>query len=183
MPPLQYGLALCAACLAAGSALAQVEPKAAMVNAPFVTTPPDVVDRMLRLAGVGKADTVYDLGCGDGRIVIEAARRYGARGVGIDINPLRISAATAAARRAGVSRLVEFREQDVFDVDLRPATVVTVYLLPALNLALRPKLQGELRPGARVVTHSFSMGDWKPDHELDFAGTRIFGWILPPPAR
>lgn len=168
------------AALAAGGVPAQVvEPKAAWVNAPYVTTPPEVIDRMLTLAGVGKGDTLFDLGCGDGRIVIEAARRFGAHGVGVDINPERILEARENARRAGVSRLVEFREQDVFDTDLRPATVVTIYLLPALHLALRPKLLGELRPGARVVAHSFHMGDWKPERQLDFGGTRIFCWTVP----
>lgn len=163
---------------AAGVVLAQVEPKAAQVNAPFVTTPPEVVRKMLEMAGLGKNDTLYDLGCGDGRIVIEAARRYGARGVGIDINPQRVREAKENARRAGVAARVEFREQDVFDADLREATVVTVYLLPALHVALQPKLQRELRAGARVLSHSFPMGDWKPEQVVQYGGTRIFAWTV-----
>ena len=167
--------------LAGWGAGQQVEPKGALVNAPFVTTPAEVVERMLAVAEVGKGDVVFDLGCGDGRIVIEAARRFGAHGVGIDINPQRIAEAREKARRAGVARLVEFREQDLFDADLRGATVVTMYLLPAVNLALRPKLLSELRPGTRIVSHAFDMGDWKPDREVEFRGTRIFRWTVPPP--
>jgi SAM-dependent methyltransferase len=168
--------------LAACGAVAQVEPKGAQVNAPFVTTPAEVVSRMLALAGVAKGDVVYDLGCGDGRIVIEAARHFGVRGVGIDLNPLRIAEAREAARRAGVAGLVEFREQDLFDADLREATVVTLYLLPPVNLALRPKLLAELRPGTRVVSHAFHMGDWKPDREVAFGDARIYRWTVPPAA-
>lgn len=168
-----------AAALAGYGLRAQVEPKGAVINAPYVTTPADVVDGMLTLAGVGPRDTVYDLGCGDGRIVIAAARKYGAHGVGIDLNPRRVAEARANARRAGVERLVTFREQDVFDTDLRAATVVTLYLLPDLNLALRPKLLGELRPGARVISHAFPLGDWKPERELRLRESRIFRWTVP----
>lgn len=164
--------------LAVGAARA-VEPKLAVINAPYVTTPQDVIDRMLALAGVGKNDTVYDLGCGDGRIVITAATRYGARGVGIDIDPRRIREAVENARRAGVSHLVEFREQDLFDADLRGATVVTVYLLPDQQAALRPMLQRELRPGTRVVSHSYSIPGWKPEREVEIQGCRIFRWTVP----
>jgi SAM-dependent methyltransferase len=132
-------------------------------RAPFVATPPDVVDRMLALARVGSQDVVYDLGCGDGRIVIAAARNYGARGVGIDIDPVRIEEAQANARRAGIERLVTFKVQDALETDVSEATVVTLYLVSALNVKLRPRLAKQLRPGARVVSHNFAIGDWEPD--------------------
>jgi len=131
--------------------------------APYVVTSPDVVEEALRLAGVGKDDLVYDLGSGDGRIVIAAARRYGARGIGFELEPELIRRAEENARLAGVSHLVEFRRQDVLTVDLSPATVVTVYLSLEANLKLRPRMQTELRPGARVVSYEFNMGDWLPD--------------------
>jgi ribosomal protein L11 methylase PrmA len=118
---------------------------------------------MLRLAGVGPTDVVYDLGSGDGRIVIAAAQRFGARGVGVDIDPVRVSEATAIAARAGVERLVSFRLQDALETDVSEATVVTLYLLAAQNVRLRPILTARLRPGARIVSHNFGMGDWQPD--------------------
>lgn len=131
--------------------------------APYVPTPQEVVERMLALAGVTKNDVVYDLGCGDGRIVITAARRYGARGVGVDIDPVRIAEANANAQRAGVSHLVSFRLQDALQTDVSEATVVTLYLLSSSNLRLRPILTRQLKPGARIVAHNFGMGDWEPD--------------------
>lgn len=130
--------------------------------APYVPTPQDVVERMLTLAQVSRGDVVYDLGSGDGRIVITAAKRYGARGVGIDIDPERITEARANARQAGVSHLVEFRRGDILEADVSPATVVTLYLVSSANLKLRPILARQLRPGARVVSHAFGMGDWPP---------------------
>ena len=143
-------------------------------RAPFVATPPDVVDRMLALAKVGPRDVVYDLGCGDGRIVIAAAQKYGARGVGIDIDPARIAEAEENARRAGVQRLVTFRLQDALKSDVSDATVVTLYMLSQINVKLRPILTKDLRRGARIVSHSFAMGDWEPEHVETFrdeAGT------------
>ena len=134
--------------------------------APFVPTPQDVVDRMLELAGVTSDDVVYDLGCGDGRIVITAAQRFGARGVGVDIDPQRIADSNANAERAGVEHLVRFIEQDAMTVDVSEATVVTLYLLSSSNLKLRPQLTSQLRPGARIVSHAFSMGDWEA-HQVD----------------
>jgi SAM-dependent methyltransferase len=132
--------------------------------APYFATPPEVVDRMLALARVTRNDVVYDLGSGDGRIPIAAARTYGARGVGIDIDPALIQASRANARQAGVEHLVAFRLEDAMTADLREATVVTLYLLSSSNLKLRPRLRAQLRPGARVVSHAFSMGpDWPPD--------------------
>ena len=133
---------------------------------------------MLKLAKVGKDDVVYDLGCGDGRIVIEAAKRYGVRAVGIDIDPQRIAEARANAKKAGVTKLVEFRLADLFQADLRPATVVTLYLLPSLNVKLMPKLRAELRKGARIVSHDFEMGDWKPDRSVDVNGRAVYLWTI-----
>jgi SAM-dependent methyltransferase len=130
--------------------------------APYVPTPQDVVERMLELASVGKDDVVYDLGSGDGRLVITAAKKYGAKGVGVDIDPERISEAKANAEKAGVQNLVEFRQQDALTVDVSPATVVTLYLLSSSNMKLRPILTKQLRPGSRIVSHQFSMGDWQP---------------------
>ena len=131
--------------------------------APYVPTPQDVVDRMLTLAGVTEEDTIYDLGCGDGRIVITAASRFGARGVGIDFDPQRIAESNANAARANVEHLVQFIEQDAMQVDVSDATVVTLYLLSSSNEKLRPILTRQLRPGARIVSHAFSMGNWTPD--------------------
>ena len=131
--------------------------------APFVPTPDDVVNRMLTLAEVTKDDVVYDLGCGDGRIVITAAQRFGARGVGIDIDPQRIAESNANADRAGVQHLVSFIEQDAMTVDVSDATVVTLYLLSSSNMKLRPLLTRQLQAGARIVSHAFSMGNWEPD--------------------
>jgi SAM-dependent methyltransferase len=130
--------------------------------APYVPTPQDVVERMLELAHVGKDDVVYDLGSGDGRLVITAAKKYGAKGVGVDIDPERIAEAKANAEKAGVQSLVEFRQQDALTVDVSPATVVTLYLLSSSNMKLRPILTKQLKPGSRIVSHQFSMGDWQP---------------------
>ena len=143
--------------------------------APFVPTPPDVVVRMLELAGVTPRDVVYDLGCGDGRIVIEAAARFGARGVGVDIDPVRIAESVANAELAGVSHLVRFVEQDVMTVDVSEATVVALYLFASSNERLLPRLTAQLRPAARVVSHEFSLGVWPPhvvERFVDQSGTR-----------
>jgi SAM-dependent methyltransferase len=135
--------------------------------APYVPTPEDVVDRMLALAEVTRADVVYDLGCGDGRIPIQAARKYGAHGVGIDIVPARIDESRANARAAGVEHLVEFRLGDVLEADVSRATVVTLYLLSSSNARLRPILTRQLKPGARIVSHAFSMGSEWPADKID----------------
>jgi protein-L-isoaspartate O-methyltransferase len=153
------------------------------VLAPYSPTPPDVVRRMLTLARVGPGDVVYDLGSGDGRIVIEAARRFGARGVGIDIDPTLVARAQATARQAGVESLVMFRVQDAMTVDVSDATVVTLYLLAASNVKLRPILTKQLRPGARIVAHNYPIGDWEPDVVdtfVDAAGTTrtLFLWTM-----
>jgi SAM-dependent methyltransferase len=147
-------------------------------SVPYVPTPQNVVDRMLQVANVTKNDVVYDLGSGDGRIVVTAAQRYGARGVGIDINPTRIQEANANAQRAGVTDRVQFRQQDLFQTNLNEATVVTLYLLPSVNEELRPKLLS-LRPGTRIVSHSFDMGDWKPEQTIEVNGSTIYFWRVP----
>ena len=131
--------------------------------APYVPTPQDVVDRMLADANVTSSDVVYDLGSGDGRIVITAAKKYGARGVGIDIDPNRISESRSNARSAGVGDLVDFQRGDILQADVSRATVVTLYLVSSANLKLRPILTRQLRPGSRIVSHAFGMGDWKPE--------------------
>ena len=145
----------------------------------FVPTPMEVVDSMLAIARVTKDDRLYDLGSGDGRIVITAAKRLGTRGVGIDIDPQRITESRRNADTAGVTRLVEFRQADLFETDLREATVVTLYLLPRLNVQLRPKLFAELRPGSRVVSHSFDMGDWVADSTQSLSGRMVYYWLMP----
>ena len=153
------------------------------VLAPYSPTPMDVVDRMLSFAKVGPRDVVYDLGCGDGRIVIEAARKFGARGIGIDIDPALIARARDNARQAGVESLVTFRVQDAMTVDVSDATVVTLYLLAASNVKVRPVLTKTLRPGARIVAHNYPIGDWEPDVVdtfTDAAGTTrtLFLWNI-----
>jgi SAM-dependent methyltransferase len=151
------------------------------MNAPFVTTPPEVVTAMLTLAQVGSRDVVYDLGCGDGRIVIAAARRFGARGVGIDIDPQRVADANQAAKDAGVVGRVRFRQADLFEADIAEATVITLYLLPDINMDLREKLRRELAPGARIVSHAFAMGDWKPDKIVKIRDSTLYLWTIPKP--
>jgi ribosomal protein L11 methylase PrmA len=145
----------------------------------YVPTPPEVVQAMLKVAKVGKNDVVYDLGSGDGRIPITAAKMYGARGVGIDIDPERIKEATENAKKEGVSDRVRFMNADLFTSDFSEATVVTLYLLPSLNLKLRPKLMAELKPGTRIVSHAFDMGDWAPEQTLDVDGRRVYFWTIP----
>lgn len=142
----------------------------------YVPTPEPVVNRMLKMANVGPDDVVYDLGCGDGRIAVAAARDFGARAVCVDIDPQRIREARANVKRAGVEDKVEIRQGDLFEVDLSPATVVTLYLLNTLNMKLRPKLQKELRPGSRIVSQTFDMGDWKPDMKDSVGGTDVYLW-------
>jgi SAM-dependent methyltransferase len=148
-------------------------------DVPFVPTPVAVVERMLELAEVAADDVVYDLGSGDGRIVILAAQKHGARAVGVEIDPELVAEANELARAAGVSDRVRFVEGDLFEVDLRPATAVTLYLLPAVNLRLRPRLLEQLRPGTPVVSHDFSMGDWEPDHQERVEGSDVYKWVVP----
>jgi predicted O-methyltransferase YrrM len=145
----------------------------------FVPTPQEVVDAMLKMAKVGPNDVVYDLGSGDGRIPITAAKTYGARGVGIDIDPQRIREATENLKTAGVGDKVRFLNQDLFTTDISQATVVTLYLLPSLNLKVLPKLNKELKPGTRVVSHAFDMGDIKPEQTQNVNGRTIYLWTVP----
>ena len=149
------------------------------LDVPYVPSPNGVVDGMLKLAGVKDGDVVYDLGCGDGRIVITAAKSYGAKGVGVDINPERIVEARANAKSAAVEQNVKFEENDLFKADIGNATVVTLYLLPSVNERLKPKLLKELKPGTRIVSHSFDMGDWRPDKELVVDGRNLYLWVVP----
>jgi cyclopropane fatty-acyl-phospholipid synthase-like methyltransferase len=145
----------------------------------YVPTPQSVVDVMLELAHVSSADVVYDLGSGDGRIPITAAKTYGARGVGIEIDPWYIREATDNLAKAGVGNLVRFVNRDLFEADISEATVVTLFLLPRLNLQLIPKLRRELRPGARVVSHQFHMGDeWPPEQSRDVDGLMVYLWTI-----
>jgi ribosomal protein L11 methylase PrmA len=146
---------------------------------PYVTTPPAVVDAMLSMAGVTESDVVYDLGSGDGRIPIRAATEFGARGVGIEIKPALVEKARARARAAGVEDQVEFRRQDLFEADISAATVVTLYLLPEINLKLRPKLFRALAPGTWVVSHGFDMGAWTPLATKEVQGRRLYLWRIP----
>lgn len=139
----------------------------------------EVVTAMLKLAKVTKNDVVYDLGCGDGRIVIAAAKQFGARGVGIDIDPKRIEESIENARKAGVTDRVKFIEEDLFEADIHEATVVTLFLWPSVNLKLRPKLLKELKPGTRVVSHIHDMGEWEPDARQVVNGSRIYLWVIP----
>jgi precorrin-6B methylase 2 len=145
----------------------------------YVPTPQPVVDAMLALASVKKTDVVYDLGSGDGRIVITAAQKYGARGVGIELDPELVKKARANAAAAGVASRVRFVTQNLYDTDLRPATVVTLYLLQSINERLRPKLVRELSPGARVVSHVFNMGpEWPPERTETIDRSRIYLWSI-----
>ena len=149
---------------------------------PFVPSPQEVVDKMIELAAVKKGDVVYDLGSGDGRIVITAAKR-GARAVGFEIDPDLVRESRENIRKAGVEELAEIRNQDILTVDLSPASVVTMYLLPDVNLKLKPNLLSQLKPGSRVVSHAFDMGDWKPDRNERVSGRTIYLWTIPAKGR
>lgn len=153
------------------------------LDVPYVPTPPSVVDHMLALAQVTDKDILYDLGSGDGRIVITAAQKYGARGIGYDLNPQRIQESDENARQAGVTDRVRFVQQDLFESDLSGATVVTLYLLPEVNEKLRPKLLRELRPGTRIVSHNYPIGDWEPEDvvAIDVKGVKhyVYLWVVP----
>jgi SAM-dependent methyltransferase len=158
--------------------IAQAEGAPRAPDVIFVPTPQRVINAMLKLASVSKTDVVYDLGCGDGRIVVSAAK-LGARSVGIDIDPDRIREANSRIQTAGVGKRAKVIQGDLFETDVSEASVVTLYLLSSLNLKLRPKLLSELRPGTRIVSHGFDMGDWKPEKSLDVAGSTIYLWRVP----
>lgn len=148
------------------------------LDVPYVPTPMRVVDRMMELGEVGPEDYVIDLGSGDGRIALAAARR-GARALGVDIDPPRVDEARAAARLHGLEGRARFRRQDLFETPIRDASVVTLYLLPDINLRLRPRLLTELRPGTLILSHNFHLGDWRPDAEEELDASRLYMWIVP----
>ena len=166
----------------------QTAPQQRRPDVPYVPTTDEAVVAMLKLADIKPSDVVYDLGCGDGRIVIAAAKKFGARGVGVDIDPARIREANENAKKAGVEKLVHFEEKDLFQADIHEANVVTLFLLNSVNLKLRPKLLRELKAGTRIVSNTFDMGDWKPDKESVVDGTvdddtslsrHLYLWIVP----
>ena len=168
--------------LAFAAAIVLAAPAAAREQTPdviFVPTPYEVVDEMLRLARVKKGDVLYDLGSGDGRIPVTEAKKFGIRAVGIDIDPQRIKEATENAKKNGVSKLVTFKQEDLFKTDFKEATVVTLYLLPDLNVKLRPRLLNELKPGTRIVSHQFDMGTWKPEKKVELNGRVVYLWTVP----
>ncbi len=148
-------------------------------DVPFVPTPQNVVEAMLKLGEVKKGDILYDLGSGDGRLVITAAKLYGVKGTGIDIDPKRIEESNANAKKEGVENLVKFVNRDLFESDFHDATIITLYLLPGINLKLRPKLWKELKPGTRIVSHSFDMGDWQAQKQIDVDGRVLYFWTIP----
>jgi len=164
----------------AGAPQAEEKPHWGKPDVIYVPTPPEVVDAMLAMAKVKDGDVLYDLGSGDGRIPIAAATRFKVKAVGIDIDPKRIEEANANAKAAGVTDEVSFRKENLFTADFRDATVITLYLLDSLNEKLRPKLLAELKPGTRIVSHTFRMGDWKPERSQDVNGRMIYFWTVPP---
>lgn len=149
------------------------------LDVPYVPSPQEVVDAMLKLAGVKNTDTVIDLGCGDGRIVVTAVKKFGAkRAIGYDLDPERIAEANDNAKQNGIAGKVQFIEKNLFDAEISSASVITLYLLPGVNEKLKPRLLKELKPGTRIVSHSFSMGDWQPVKQEDIGGRRIYLWIV-----
>jgi SAM-dependent methyltransferase len=164
--------------LTAASGFSQVRPPSRPLDVPYVPTDQAVVEAMLQLANVKKGDVVYDLGCGDGRIVITAAKEYGATGVGVDLDPQRIREANENARAAGVTDKVRFIEGDLFKTDFSKATVLTLYLFPEVNLKLRPKIL-QMKPGTRIVSHAFDMGDWEPEQTIRVGASTIYMWTVP----
>jgi SAM-dependent methyltransferase len=161
------------------SVVTLAQTRAPSLDIHYVPTPTAVVDTMLKLAKVTAQDVVYDLGSGDGRIVIAAAREYGARGVGVELDPELVKRAREAARKAGVQDRVTFTQADLFTTDLSPATVVTLYLSPSINLRLESKLKRDLRPGSRIVSHRFPIGSWAPDQDVLVERTHVYFWTLP----
>lgn len=170
-----FFMALCATAFVHGQATSTTRPN---LDVPYVPTRQVVVDEMLKLAKVSKNDVILDLGCGDGRIVITAAKEYGATGTGVDIDPERIQEANANAKEANVTDKVKFVEGNLFEMDLSNASVITLYLLPDVNLKLRPKLL-QLKPGTRIVSNAFDMGDWEPEQTVNVDGSTIYFWTVP----
>lgn len=182
--PLVLAAATLAGCAAGVPRAGDSEPAGPVkLDVIFVPTDLAIVNAMLTLAGVTRDDVVYDLGCGDGRIVIAAAKEFGARGVGVDLDPQRIREARAHADRAGVGDRVTFRVEDLFDADIRNATVVTLFLSPELNARLRPKLVSQLRPGTRIVSHRYGIADWVPERTITLTvletRNHVFLWRVP----
>ncbi|MBM3745533.1 MAG: class I SAM-dependent methyltransferase [Acidobacteria bacterium] len=165
--------------LVAATACAQKPTPTRSPDVVFVPTPPEVIEAMLKLAEVTKNDVVYDLGCGDGRIVTAAAKDFGARAIGIDIDPQRVSEARERIAQAGVGNRATIRHEDLFEADIKEATVVTLYLLTSLNEKLKPKLLRDLKPGTRIVSQTFDMGDWKPEKEIEVDGRNVYFWRIP----
>ena len=177
-------LALIAALAVASTGAQPLKPLDKEPEVPYVPTHERIVAEMLKVAKVGKSDVLYDLGSSDGRIVITAAKKFGTRGVGVDVDPVRVKEARENAAKAGVADRVKFLQQDLFETDIREATVVTLYLLPEVNLRLRPKLLSELKPGTRVVSHNYDMGDWTPLKTLQVRVPEdhtIYYWVVPRP--
>jgi SAM-dependent methyltransferase len=188
MPALKPRCCVISAILSLAVAAAQTAQPRRAPDVPYVPTTQAALEAMLQLANANKTDIVYDLGCGDGRIVIAAAKNFGAHGVGIDIDPVRINEANENAKKAGVENLVRFEANDLFKADIHDATVVTLFLLSSINLKLRPKLLADLRPGTRVVSNTFDMGDWKPDKQATVGDPaegyalshKLYLWRVPP---
>ena len=168
-----------AALVLAGPALGQRASSPPSLDVPYVPTPQEVVDRMLQLVQPTAEDFVMDLGCGDGRMLVTAASKFGARGFGVDLNPVRIEEATANAKNANVTDKIRFEVKNLFQTSIKDATVLTMYLLPSVNIQLRPRILDEMRPGSRIVSHAFHMGDWMPDIQADAIGRTIYHWVVP----
>ncbi len=177
IPTARFPLAVLFASVVIGTAAAQTVD----LDVPFVPTPPQVVDKMIEIAGVKEGEVVIDLGSGDGRIAIAAAKK-GARAYGVDIDPERVDEANANAKQAGVADRVTFREQDLFDTNIKDADVITMYLLPSVNRDLRPRIL-DLEPGTRIVSHAFDMGEWEADQRVSVDGREIYFWRVPAKAQ
>lgn len=178
MKAVKVLLALLVVVAASNLVIAQPAQKRPALDVPYVPTKPAVVDGMLKLANLKKGDVLYDLGCGDGRIVIAAAKQYGVTAMGFDIDPERIAEANANAKAAGVTNKVKFVNANLFNTDLSKATVITMYLLPTVNMELRPKIL-KLKPGTRIVSHAFDMGDWAPEKTEMVDGATLYFWTVP----
>lgn len=170
------GAAVAAPAFASSHALAQTS---VSLDVPYVPTPQDVVDRMLEIVKPTDKDFVMDLGCGDGRMLVTAASKFGARGRGVDLNPVRIQEATENAKKANVTDKIQFEVKNLFETSISQATVLTMYLLPSVNLQLRPRILSEMRAGSRIVSHAFHMADWEPDLQDEVRGRNIYHWVVP----
>ena len=170
-------VALLTAALVSPAAVAQ-DAEPVKKDVPYVPTPQELVDKMVEKAKITEKDTVYDLGCGDGRMIVTAAKKHGARGIGVDIDPERIKEANQNAKEAGVTDKVKFIQADLFKMDFNEADVLLMYLLPSVNVKLRPKIL-DLKPGTRIVSHAFDMGDWEPDDQIEVEGRTAYYWVVP----